>query len=559
MVTIMRKRAATKIIFVVGGVVSGVGKGVAASSIGKILQARGNQVSAIKIDPYLNVDAGTMNPTEHGEVFVLDDGMECDQDMGNYERFLNTNLTRDSYMTSGSVYLSVIQRERKLGYKGRCVETVPHIPLEIIRRIKNAAEKTHADVMIIEIGGTLGEYQNEVYFEAAKMLRRENPKDVAVVLVSYLPQLGAESEQKTKPTQRAVRDLNAVGLYPDIVLARAEKPIDKKRKEKIAFNCGVRESDVISAPNVRSIYDVPINFEKDHLSDILLEKLGLKPKAQDLRTWEQFARLMKIETPCVKIGVVGKYFKAGADAILSDSYISVIEALRHAGVANKTGVLLEWLNPEDPQIITQISRCDGVVVPGGFGERGIEGKIKVIRHCREKQIPYFGLCYGMQLMVVEYARSKCGMKTAHTTEISKDTKYPVIDILPEQKALLADAALGGTMRLGAHPAVIERDTLAYRAYRAALTRSNVIQERHRHRYEVNPEFVETLQQKGLVFSGYSPDRRLMEIAELPQAEHPFFLGTQFHPEFKSRPLDPHPLFVAFVRAARMKQKSAKKK
>ncbi len=553
MVTIMADRVDTKFIFVVGGVVSGVGKGVAASSIGKILQSRGYQVSAIKIDPYLNVDAGTMNPTEHGEVFVLDDGMECDQDMGNYERFFGTNLTQDSYMTSGSVYLSVIQREREMGYKGKCVETVPHIPLEVIRRIKNAAEKTSAEVMIIEVGGTLGEYQNEVYFEAAKMLRREHPKDVLVVLVSYLPQLGVDSEQKTKPTQRAVRDLNAVGLYPDIVLARAQKPIDKKRKEKIAFNCGIREEDVISAPNVASIYDVPINFEKDDLSSVLLRKLSLKPRVNNLRVWKRFAETTKIESPRVRIGVVGKYFKSGAESILSDSYLSVIEALRHGGVACKIAVSLEWLNPEDPQILKQVSVCDGIVVPGGFGERGVEEKIKVIRYCREHKIPYFGLCYGMQLMVLEYARSKCSMKDAHTTEIDEDTRFPVIDILPGQKAILTQNALGGTMRLGLHPAVIEKGTVAYQAYKKLLLKNNLIQERHRHRYEVNPIFIDVIKKRGLVFSGYSPDRRLMEIAELPQTEHPFFLGTQFHPEFKSRPLDPHPLFVAFIKAVQKRK------
>lgn len=542
-----------KYIFVVGGVMSGVGKGIASSSIGKILQARGFNVTALKIDPYVNVDAGTMNPTEHGEVFVLDDGTECDQDMGNYERFLNTSLSGTNYMTTGSVYLHVIQKERNLEYNGKQVEVVPRIPLEVIERIEKASKKSKAEITITEIGGTVGEYENILFLEAVRMLRIKHPGDVLLVLVSYVPALGAGgTELKTKPTQHAVRNLNSVGLHPDLILGRAHIPLDEKRKEKIEFMCSLGKGDVISAPNVESIYEVPLNFEADHLSERILKKLNIKPKSQDLKEWRAFVRAIQTAKQEVRIGVVGKYFGTG-EFILEDSYISVLEAIKHASAVSKVRPVIEWLNAEsydpekNPEYAAELQKLNtyhGIIVPGGFGSRGVEGKIQAIRHSRESGIPYFGLCYGMQLAVVEFARHIAGLKDAHTTEINKDTPQPVIDLMPEQYEHMQTKHYGATMRLGAYPAILKKGSIAEAAY--GDTR---ISERHRHRYEVNPRFVAKLEKKGIVFSGSSAQRELMEIMELPREVHPYFLGTQFHPEFKSRPLTPHPLFVAFVKAA----------
>jgi len=541
------KQGRTKYIFVVGGVMSGVGKGIAASSIGKILQAKGFRVTALKIDPYINVDAGTMNPTEHGEVFVLKDGYETDQDMGNYERFLNIELTRDNYMTTGAVYKTVIEKERNLEYGGRCVQVVPHIPLEVIGRIKRAAAE--ADVAIIEIGGTVGEYENILFLEAIRMLKIEQPENVITAIVSYVPTPSKVGEMKTKPTQHAVRTLNGTGIQPDIIIARADRPLDEKRKEKLAVFCNVQKEDVISAPDVDSIYDVPVNFEKDRLSEILMKKLGLKSKKSvGLGEWEKKVRRMKGISEVVKIGVVGKYFKTG-DFVLSDAYISVIEAVKHAACQVGRRAELTWIAStdfeENPKSLRTLKKYDGIIIPGGFGSRGIEGKIAVIRYCRENKIPYFGLCYGMQLAVIEYARHVVGLAAAHTTEVNQKTAYPVVDIMPEQKENLRKKNYGATMRLGHYEAKIALKTLAAQAYG-----STSILERHRHRYEVNPEYVEQLKQAGMIFSATSPDGILMEIAELPKEVHPFFLATQFHPEFQSSLLEPHPLFVAFLEACK---------
>lgn len=536
-----------KYIFVAGGVMSGIGKGVTSSSIGKILQSRGFRVTAIKIDPYVNVDAGTMNPVEHGEVFVLDEGTECDQDMGNYERFLNQSLPAANYMTTGSVYQTVINRERNLGYHGKCVEVVPHIPLEVIDRIKRAQKLAKADFVIVEIGGTVGEYQNILFMEAARMMKLKHLRDVLFVLVSYLPIPKKIGEMKTKPTQYAVRALNSAGVQPDVIIARAEIPLDKPRKEKIALNCNMRGEDIISAPDINSIYEVPLNFEKDRLSNIILKKLHLRARKRNLQDWKNLVEKIKSVKKPVKIGIVGKYFQSG-DFVLSDSYISVIEAIKHSAYFYHRQPVIEWINSEEfeknSQRLKIIKQYDGIIVPGGFGSRGIEGKIRTIQYCRENKIPLLGLCYGMQLIVIEFARNVCGFRDAHTTEINSKTKYPVIDILPEQRENLAKRIFGGSMRLGAYPAVIKRGTIAWQAYK-----QKEISERHRHRYEVNPEYIEVIEKSGLVFSGTSPDNHLMEIAELPKQKHPFFLGTQFHPEFKSRPLNPSPIFREFVRAA----------
>lgn len=526
---------------------SGVGKGVATSSMGTILKARGFSVTALKIDPYINVDAGTMNPTEHGEVAVLSDGDECDQDMCNYERFLDTSLTSDNYMTTGRVYRTVIERERNLEYKGKCVQVVPHIPEEVIRRIKCAVKKSSADVAVIEIGGTVGEYENILFIEAVRMMKLRNPDDVATVMVSYLPVPSKVGEMKTKPTQHAVRTLNSTGVHPDFIVARSDRALDKKRKEKLALFCNISSDRVISAPDVESIYDVPLNFERDKLSDLLLERLSLSPKQpSDLRAWRSFVNKSKKAEHEVNIAVVGKYFDTG-DFVLSDAYISVLEAIKFSAYKLGAKPKIHWVSSKDfEQGVPRgaLSGFDGILVPGGFGETGIEGKIRVIEYARTHKVPYLGLCYGMQLLVIEYARHVLGIKDAHTVEIRPDTKNPVIDIMPDQKSLIAEGQYGGTMRLGAYPAELVKGTRARDLYR-----TEQVDERHRHRYEVNPEYIAQLEAAGLVFSGKSPDGTLMEIAELPELEHPFFMGTQFHPEFTARPLYPHPLFTGFVKAA----------
>ncbi|HEY4515635.1 MAG TPA: CTP synthase [Candidatus Paceibacterota bacterium] len=538
-----------KYIFVIGGVMSGVGKGVTVSSIGKILSARGFKLNLMKIDPYLNVDAGTMNPIEHGEVFVLDSGLECDQDMGNYERFLGASVPPENYMTSGMVYKYVIDKERALGYDGKCVDPVPYISEEILRRIKRSTDRSQADISVIEIGGTAGEYQNTIFIEAARILKLRSPNDVIFVLVSYLPIPNKVGEMKTKPTQYAVRTLNSYGVHPEVIIARSERPLDLKRKEKLAFASNVPPANIISAPDVENIYEIPLNFEKDGLSDTLLRLLKLRPRRHDLKDWRALVARMhavKDKEP-LRIGLVGKYFRTG-DFVLSDVYLSVIESLKHAAAALGRPLVIEWLNAlnyeENEDQIKTLSAYHGLLVPGGFGTRGIEGKIKVIKFARETGVPFLGLCYGMQLAVIEYARQVLGLTEAHTTEINPETKYPVIDLMPEQKKNLKNNNYGATMRLGAYPAKLLNGTIARAAYGAAQ-----ISERHRHRYEVNPAYLAKLEENGMIFSGRSPDGRLMEIMEMSPAAHPFFLGTQFHPEFKSRPLAPHPLFLAFLRAA----------
>ena len=539
-----------KYIFVIGGVMSGVGKGISTSSIGTILQATGYKVNIVKIDPYLNVDAGTMNPTEHGEVFVLDSGLETDQDMGNYERFLNRDLSNADYMTSGMVYKHVIDKERSLGYGGKFVDS-DHIREEIVRRIELAAKENKSDISIVEIGGTVGDYQNIMFIEAARVIKIKNPGDVLFVLVSYLPVPGTLGEMKSKPTQNAVKQLNSYGVQTDIIVARSIVPLDHKRKEKLAFTCNVLADHVISAPDIDSIYDVPINFERDKLAEIISKMLSLPNKKTNLADWKTFVKKTKNGKKLINIAVVGKYFDTG-DFILSDAYVSVIEAVKFSAFAQNVKAKLHWLSSKDfegkSKKLSELSKYDGVIVPGGFGESGIEGKLKVIQYAREHKIPYFGLCYGMQLAVVEYARNVVGYKTANTTEIDRETKYPIIDIMPDQKKHMADGKFGATMRLGAYPCILKKGTIAIGAYK-----KEEISERHRHRFEVNPAYISKLENAGLTFSGKSPDGRLMEIVELPKKAHPFFLGTQFHPEFRARPLSPHPLFTAFIKAASKKK------
>lgn len=544
----MEKNRRHKYIFVLGGVMSGVGKGITTASIGAILQAKGFKINLIKVDPYLNVDAGTMNPTEHGETFVLDSGLETDQDMGNYERFLNMSLTGEDYMTSGMVYKAVIERERALGYHGKCVEAIPHITNEILSRIKKAAEKSHSDITVVEIGGTIGDYQNILFIEAARILKVKNPQDVATILVSYLPVPGTLGEMKSKPTQNAIRQLNSYGLHADMIVARATHPLDQRRKEKIADATSVPAENIISAPDIESIYDVPLNFAKDRIGDKVLDLLHIKPKKNEkgLVLWQNFVNKKKHAKKEVSIGIVGKYFDTG-DFVLSDAYISVIEAIKFSAYHLGAKPNIEWINAkklESEELKpTALKKYDGIIVPGGFGESGIEGKIQAIKFCRENNIPYFGLCYGMQLMVVEYARNVLGYKDANTTEINPNAKHPMIHIMPEQEKKLLKQDYGGTMRLGAYTAVLKKGSVAYEAYGRGE-----VSERHRHRYEVNNQFRDELEKAGLVFSGKSKDGHLCEIAELPKSKHAFFLGTQFHPELKARPLDPHPLFTAFLKA-----------
>lgn len=536
----------TKYIFVVGGVMSGVGKGVTCASIATILKGRGYNVSAIKMDPYINVDAGTMNPVEHGEVFVTEDGDETDQDIGNYERFLNKNIYRENYMTTGRVYQSVIQKERNLEYKGKCVEVVPHIPMEIRDRIHKAVDKTGADIMIIEIGGTVGEYQNVLFLEAARMMKLYNPENVLFVMVSYLPIPSMVGEMKTKPTQYAIKTLNASGIQPNFVVARSRKNVDEPRRKKIAVNCNIAPEDVISAPDVESIYDIPLNFEKDDLGNRILDKLGLKKRSKDLEDWRAMVKKGKNAKKEVDIGVVGKYFSTG-DFCLSDSYISVIEAIKHACNKNNCVPKLHWVNTEDVENNKKtLKQYDGIIVPQGWGSRGSEGKIETIKYCRENKIPYFGLCYGMQMAVVDFARNVCGFKGANSEEIDAKTDHPVIHIMPEQKELLAKKQYGGTIRLGGWPCKIVKDTHLAKAYAQKFgEKKRTVSERHRHRYEFNNDYREELDKKGLTIAGTSPDGKIVEAIEIK--DHPFFIGTQFHPEYISRPLDPHPLFVEFVK------------
>jgi CTP synthase len=542
-----------KYIFVFGGVMSGIGKGIAASSIAKIIQAHKYSVTSIKIDPYVNVDAGTMNPTEHGEVFVLADGLETDQDMGNYERFLNIKLPGSNYMTTGSVYWKVINNERNLKYKGKCVQIIPHVTNEVIKNIRGASIKNDADVVVIEVGGTTGDYENVLFTEAARQMKLKTPEDVLFVMISFVPYPRKIGEMKTKPTQQAARALNEAGVQPDIIIARSEKAIDKPRKEKIALFCNIQENSVISAPDSDFIYEIPLNFEKDGLSSTILKKLGLKNGGVgDLKDWKKMVNKMKKAKKEIRIGMVGKYFGTG-DCILSDSYISVIEAIKHASYAQDRKPVIDWINAEEfeknPKKITDLKKYDALIVPGGFGSRGIEGKINTIQFARENNIPYLGLCYGMQLMVIEYARNVVGLKNANTAEINPEAKHLVVDLMPEQKEKMKNSDYGATMRLGDYPCKIKKATLAYDAYKKTL-----IKERHRHRYEVNPEYIEQIEKAGLTFSGQSPDGKLMEIAELPKNKHFFMVGSQFHPEFTSSPLKPNPLFISLIKATITKKK-----
>lgn len=533
-----------KYIFVSGGVISGLGKGITAASIGLLLKSRGIRATNVKIDMYLNVDAGTIRPQEHGEVFVTDDGIETDQDIGHYERFLNESLHRENYMTTGQVYKTVIDRERAFGYKGEDVEAIPHVTDEIIGRIVRAGKVNKAEVVIVELGGTVGEYQNGLFFEANRIMKLRWPKDVVHVHVSYLPVIKSVGELKSKPTQQSVHVLNSMGIQPDFLVARSEQEIDKRRRERLALFCNMHDEDIIANPDLGSIYEVPVFLEEQGFSEKLIKKLGLRSKKTDLKEWRGFVSELGRPGKEVKIAMVGKYFATG-NYVLKDSYICVIEALRHAGAKLGVNLKMDWFNSDEVKDMGKaLAGYAGVVVPQGWGSRGVEGKIAAVKFAREKKIPYLGLCFGMQMAVIEFARNVCGMVGANSTEVDANTRYSVIDVMPDQKKYLEAYQYGGTIRLGSWPCDIRKGSLLHTIYG-----KSEVSERHRHRYEFNNEFKAKLEKCGLVVSGTSPDGKLVEAIELPKRIHPFFVATQFHPEYKSRPLSPHPIFVEFIKVA----------
>ncbi|MEX0848621.1 MAG: CTP synthase [Candidatus Dependentiae bacterium] len=561
----------TKFIFVFGGVISGVGKGVTTASLGKMLKSYGFKTTLIKIDPYLNFDAGTLRPTEHGEVWVTEDGGEIDQDLGTYERFMDENIPKQNNITSGQIYKTVIDNERSGNYLGKTVQFIPHIPQEIIRRLKLASDGY--EIAIVEVGGTVGDYENTPFLFAAKSLEQECGKDsVAHVLVSYLPVPYHIYEMKTKPTQQAVRLLRQEGLVPDFIVCRTAHPIDDERKKKIETSSHILLDHIISAPDVSSIYEVPLNFARDDFGKKMIDRLKLSPKAMpNWNLWKQQVDAILKPDNKIRVGIVGKYLDTGSYE-LQDSYVSIAEALVHASAYHKKGCEIVWLDAKsfevDDQQLKQLDDLDGVIIPGGFGMSGVEGKINVISYLREHMIPFLGLCYGMQLAVVEFARNVAQMCGAHTTEVNKETPYPVIDLLPMQKELLKNNDFGGTMRLGAYSAMLKKHTKVYDLYSNpndfvidAHTGEKKVFERHRHRYEVHPDYVEQIERAGLVFSGYherADGTCLMEYIELPN--HPFFVASQAHPEFKSRLANPNPIFAGFIRACvdRMNQRIGKR-
>lgn len=569
----------TKFIIVSGGVISGVGKGVATASIGKILQKYGYKVTAVKIDPYINFDAGTLRPTEHGEVWVTKDGGEIDQDLGNYERFLNMNIPKKNNITTGQVYHEVIQRERKGKYLGKTVQFIPHIPEEIIRRLKKASQDY--DICLVEIGGTIGDYENIPFLFAAKTLEKNlGRKNVAHILITYLPVPKHINEAKTKPTQQAIKMLSEHAIFPDFILCRAQEPLDEVRRKKIETYANIPSESVISAPDIDSIYKIPLNFEKENLGQKILNRLELKPKKDsNWSAWKQLLSNLEEPDKEIDIAIVGKYLDIG-NFTLEDSYISIREAIEHASANLKVKTNIHWVDSKDfekdPQKVKNLNNYDGVIIPGGFGSSGVEGKIKTINFCRKNNLPFLGLCYGLQLAVVEFARHACNLDKAHTTEVNEETPYPVIDLQPLQKELMKKDSYGGTMRLGAYTAILKEGTKTLRLYKkkgrlkkdqenikdisqefrkGLTTDKNTILERHRHRYEVNPKFVSHLEEKGLVFSGYhlrEDKTKLMEFLEIK--DHPFFIATQAHPEFKSSLEEPSPLFYGFLEAASKKNK-----
>ena len=537
----------TKYIFVTGGVVSSLGKGITAASLGRLLKSRGFKVTIQKFDPYINIDPGTMSPYQHGEVFVTDDGAETDLDLGHYERFIDINLSKGSNVTAGKIYQSVINKERRGDYLGGTVQVIPHVTNEIKERVFRVGREDNADFVITEIGGTVGDIESLPFLEAIRQVKKEVGKsDVLYIHVTLVPYISAAGELKTKPTQHSVKELRSIGISPDIIVCRSEKEISKDMCEKMAMFCDVDPDAVIQNLTAKSIYEVPMLMEEQGLDTIVLKKLDVEDRPKDMSGWhDMVARILKKYDKKVTIAVVGKYVE------LRDAYISITESLRHAAVFNEAELEIKWVNAEtiegaDVKMAEVMADVDGILVPGGFGDRGIEGKIKAIQYARENKIPFFGICLGMQCAVIEYARHKCGMENANSSEFDAQTKYPVIDLMAEQVDV---EDMGGTMRLGLYPCKVYPGTLTQKAYGEEL-----IYERHRHRYEFNNAFREEIIKNGLVIGGTLPNGRLVEIVELPQDVHPWFLGAQFHPEFKSRPTNPHPLFRDFIAAALREQK-----
>ncbi len=528
----------TKYIFVTGGVVSSLGKGITAASLGRLLKSRGISVTIQKLDPYINVDPGTMNPYQHGEVFVTEDGAETDLDLGHYERFIDVNLGKANNITTGMVYWSVLNKERRGDYLGGTVQVVPHITNEIKERIRRVTREEYFDVVICEIGGTVGDIESLPFLEAIRQFRKEVGRDNCLnIHVTLVPFLETTEEFKTKPTQHSVKELRAIGIQPDIIICRSQEPLTQELNEKISLFCDVAKDAVISLPDLDLLYECPLTLEKERLDEIVVKYLDLLSERADLEDWIRIVDTMKKFERTVKIAIVGKYTQ------LRDSYISIVESLKHGGIANNCAVEIIWINAEMAETAGDLDpllrEAHGILIPGGFGIRGVEGKIGAIKYARENNIPFLGLCLGMQCAVIEYARNVLKLEGAHSSEFDPQTKYPVIDLLPEQKDITDK---GGTMRLGAYPCRIKKDTLLFKAYNEEL-----IQERHRHRYEYNNQFREKLESAGLVSSGIYDKADLVEVVEL--RDHPWFLATQYHPEFKSRPNRPHPLFREFVKAA----------
>ncbi len=526
----------TKFIFVTGGVVSSLGKGLAAASIGCLLEARGLKVTLQKLDPYINVDPGTMSPFQHGEVFVTDDGAETDLDLGHYERYTHSQLTQANNWTTGRIYLSVINKERRGDYLGKTIQVIPHITNEIKDAIRAVADGP--DVVIVEVGGTVGDIESLPFLEAIRQLGNEVGRENALFIhLTLVPYIAAAGELKTKPTQHSVKELREIGIQPDILMCRSDRPLPHDMKAKIALFCNVRENEVITAQDVDTIYEVPLMFARQGLDDMIVKKLHVTAGERDLNRWSELVETIKKPDGTVTIGIVGKYVE------LEDSYKSLHEALVHGGVANRLRVQVRWVESEDltedANWEDRLRDLDAILVPGGFGKRGISGMLRAINYARREQTPYFGICLGMQCATIEFARNAAGLEGADSTEFDTDAKHPVIFKLRD---LIGVEAMGGTMRLGAYPCKLKEGSLAEKIYGAPE-----ISERHRHRYEFNPRYEDELGGHGLVFSGKSPDGKFIEIVEL--SDHPWFLGCQFHPEFKSKPLDPHPLFVSFIRAA----------
>lgn len=535
----------TKYIFITGGVVSGLGKGITAASLGRLLKSRGLKVTAQKLDPYLNVDPGTMNPVQHGEVFVTDDGAETDLDLGHYERFIDESLSQNSNLTSGRVYWKVISDERKGVYGGQTIQIIPHVTNEIKRYINRNAD-TGADVCLVEIGGTIGDIESQPFLEAIRQFAVEAGRENCLFIhVTLVPYLAASDELKSKPTQHSVKEMLSIGISPDIIVCRTEHPLTDDIKNKIALFCNVDKECVIENNNCDILYAVPMMLKEQHMDDVVIKKLGIECDEPNLEDWENMLYALRNPKQTVKIAMVGKYVE------LHDSYISVNEALKHGGIETRSAVDIDWIDSEtlegdDVNLDDILGNVDGILVPGGFGSRGIEGKINACQYARTHGIPYLGICLGMQIAIIEFARHVLGMNGANSAEINPDTPFPVIDILPEQKEV---TDMGGTMRLGQYPCTLNPESKSYELYGASM-----IYERHRHRYEVNNDYRNDLLSGGMIFAGTSPDNHIVEMVEIPN--HPWFVACQFHPEFKSRPNKPHPLFRGFVTAA-SKHKNSK--